>query len=67
MKFSSRNRDNDLYAGSCAKIYGGFWYRHCGGLEIKDRLNTGSILHLNDEWHDTVSVEMKFRPQNCDN
>ena len=29
MKFSSRDRDNDLWRGNCALIDGGWWHRSC--------------------------------------
>ena len=67
MKFSSRDRDNDFAGGNCAKHHGGFWQNNCGGMEINDGPDNGSILYLNGNWHATVLVEMKIRPQNCNN
>ena len=65
MKFTSRDRDNDLYSGNCAHSMGGFWYSNCGGLEINDDPNDGSTLYLNGQWHDPTLIEMKVRPKNC--
>ena len=56
MKFSSCDQDNDLYAGSCATHYGGFWYLNCGGLEINNSSNDGSILYLNGSWHASYCI-----------
>ena len=65
MKFTSRDRDNDLHNSiNCATRYGGFWYTTCGGLEINDRYDS-SMLYLNGQWHTTPFLEMKVKPQNC--
>ena len=66
MKFTSRDRDNDVLSGyNCAIWHGGFWYSSCGGLEINDDYNDPSMLHLNNKWHSVTHLEMKIRPQNC--
>ena len=64
MKFTSRDRDNDLYGSNCAHGDGGWWYNNCGHLELND--DYGSIrMHLNGQWHHTPLVETKIRPLNC--
>ena len=66
MKFTSRDRDNDLRSDNCAHYYGGFWHSNCGGFEINDDPNDdASILYLNGQWYGTTLVEMKVRPKNC--
>ena len=65
MKFTSRDRDNDLISANCATRYGGFWYNKCGGVEINDRYNHSSMLYLNGDWLTTPFLEMKIKPQNC--
>ena len=32
MKFSTKDKDNDLYGPSCALSHSGFWYNACGNL-----------------------------------
>ena len=65
MKFTSRDRDNDLYILNCAYHRGGFWHSKCGGFEINDDPNDSSTLYLNGQWHGTTLIEMKVRPKNC--
>ena len=68
MKFTSRDRDNDLHSSNnynCAHTYGGFWYSACGGLLVNADPNDFSTLYLNGQWQDTTLIEMKVRPKNC--
>ena len=65
MKFTSRDRDNDLHSGNCAHYHGGFWYTACGGLEINDHPSSSSELYLNGQWYKPTLIEMKVRPKNC--
>ena len=40
MKFSSHDRDNDLWSsGSCARGDGGWWYNSCSQIELNDKIN----------------------------
>ena len=66
MKFTSRDRDNDIVSGNCANSHGGFWHSNCGGLEINANPNNPSIIYLNGQWHNPALIEMKVRPKNCD-
>ena len=67
IKFSSRDRDNDVHTSlNCAHSYGGFWHSGCGGLGINDGPNNPTTLHLNGQWHNPMLIEMKVRPKNCD-
>ena len=64
MKFSSRDRDNDLWYSNCGLSYGGWWHHSCSLIELTDAYTTIDMF-LNGETHYPTSVEMKIRPQNC--
>ena len=66
MKFTTRDRDNDLVSGNCAPNNGGWWYNSCSGhMELND--DTGSKrMTLNGESHLLSSVEIKIRSLNCE-
>ena len=67
MKFTSRDRDNDLNGPkNCAHYSGGWWYYSCSFIRLNDAYTTtGIAMYLNRQWHYPTSVEMKIRPQNC--
>ena len=64
MKFSSRDRDNDLRGNNCGLHYGGWWHRSCSNIRLNEAY-TAIHMYLNRETHYPTSVEMKIRPQNC--
>ena len=64
MKFTSRDRDNDLWSINCAHSRGGWWYHDCSYIQLNNEHNAIGI-NINREWHYPTSVEMKIRPQNC--
>ena len=64
MKFSSRDRDNDLYSRICAVSNGGWWYRTCSNIYLND-IYTDIRMYLNGLHHYPTSVEMKVRPKIC--
>ena len=64
MKFTSRDRDNDLASSNCAIGNGGWWYNSCGHLELNDD-HANIRMYLNGKWHPTSFVEIKMRPLNC--
>ena len=71
MEFSTRDRDNDRYSGSCAVLYkGSWWYNHCYTANLNG-------IFYNNATHDNTgirwqqfkgpeslkAVEMKVRPR----
>ena len=65
MKFTSRDRDNDLSGRNCAPGNGGWWYNNCGfTIELNDDYGDHHI-HLNGQGHRKLIAEMKIRPMNC--
>ena len=65
MKFTSRDRDNDLHPfDNCAITNGGWWHRRCSHIELNDGY-TFMRMYLNEENHYPASVEMKIRPKYC--
>ena len=67
MKFTSRDRDNDLARDNCAQpnSFGGWWHNRCGYIQLNRDYNN-FFMHLNDQTQYPTFVEMKIRPQNCD-
>ena len=64
MKFSLRDRDNDLYPSNCALHNGGWWYHSCSHIVLNNRY-TSINMYLDGKYHYPTSVEMKIRSQNC--
>ena len=61
MYFSTVDRDNDVWASSCAASHqGAWWYNSCHWSNLNAKYNTRHIV-----WHTTVLkfVEMKIRPR----
>ena len=65
MKFSSRDRDNDLSSGNCAHYVGGWWHNNCGAMEINDNSGSPFIIIINGAWHAPELLEIKIRPRDC--
>ena len=50
VKFTSRDRDNDLHRiYNCGQHYGGFWHSNYGGFEINDGPNDSFTFNLNGQ------------------
>jgi len=64
MKFSTRDKDQDLSNTNCADSYqGGWWYSHCQHVNINGKYALGLTWYdsLENEWIALSSVEMKIR------
>ena len=68
MKFTSRDRDNDLNGSNCAQCYGGWWHNDCNNIRLNNKYNQGlyGLMYINGEILYPTFVEMKIRPQNCE-
>jgi len=65
MKFTSRDRDNDLYNGiNCAHYDGAWWHHSCGFIRLNEN-HSSWLIHLNAEHHAMLFIEMKIRLQGC--
>ena len=65
LKFSSRDRDNDLASSyNCATIRGGWWHNSCSHIYLI-RHYSSIHMYINQEKHYLTFAEMKIRPQNC--
>ena len=66
MSFTTRDRDNDLSSFECAPGNGAWWYNKCGkNMELNDDYPSMRIF-LNNQWHGLIFVEIKIRPQLCE-
>ena len=66
LKFTSRDRDNDLMdGGNCASLLGGFWYGNCARLRLNGPYRQNTILIVNNQWLNTNLLEVKIRPKDC--
>lgn len=64
MKFSTRDKDQDLSNTNCADSYqGGWWYSHCQHVNINGKYGLGLTWYdsLENEWIALARVEMKLR------
>ena len=68
MKFTSRDRDNDVARdGNCAKSQGGWWYKRCSEVKLHSSYNSANMMRLNRQEYALPFMEMKIRPVNCNN
>ena len=66
MKFTTRDRDNDMGShGNCALSRGGWWYNYCSHIYLNAQYSD-IFMYLNSQRVYLTFVEMKIRPQNCD-
>ena len=64
LRFTSRDRDNDLRSDSNCAYYGGWWHNNCGHIALNN-VYIHSQLYLNGNWYSVSSVEMKIRIKDC--
>ena len=63
MKFTTRDRDNDLWSVDNCGQFGGWWYNSCSHIRLNREYENLFIL-LNGQLLSPTFVEMKIRPQN---
>ena len=65
LKFSSRDRDNDLSSPyNCAIGCGGWWHNRCSHIYLNCHYRS-IHMYINQGNHYPTFVEMEIRPQNC--
>jgi len=74
MKFSTKDQDNDLWSGSCARFYkGGWWYKSCKETQLNGQYMKGATgawtagiiwKVWKGYYYSMKFVEMKIRPYN---
>lgn len=65
MKFSTRDRDNDVSSTHCARFYqGGWWYTHCQTSNLNGVFSIGMTWfdRETNEWIQLQRVTMKIKP-----
>ena len=70
MKFTTKDRDNDLYSGNCAvngngKNSNGWWFNHCASIQLNKQYSEVHKIYDGSSWHNYLFTEMKIRPINC--
>ncbi|XP_065895662.1 fibrinogen C domain-containing protein 1-like [Dysidea avara] len=71
MKFTSRDKDNDLWEKNCAIHWaggstGGWWYRDCTHIPLNHLFHPNrKTAFLNGQWQRISTWEMKIRPKDC--
>ena len=70
MKFTTRDKDNDLSSRNCAipahnGRSGGWWFNRCTRIGPNSQHNHAFGISLNDFWHLFSFIEIKIRPKLC--
>ena len=71
MKFTTKDRDNDLSSDNCAlngrdgKYAGGWWHKDCSLIHLNHVYSRVHIYLADRKTHHVPFVEMKIRPHKC--
>ena len=72
MKFTTKDRDNDMWDGGNRAIRsvdgnnaGGWWHRACLLTHVNHQYKHNYSIHLNGKWHPLPFIEMKIKPITC--
>ena len=70
MKFTTKDRDNDLYSRNCAvsgngRNSNGWWFYSCASIQLNQQYNQVYKIYDGRSWHNYLFIEMKIRPINC--
>ena len=72
MKFTTKDRDNDLHNTNCAasgrngnKNNNGWWFKNCALIQLNQQYSEVHKVYDGSSWHNYIFIEMKIRPINC--
>ncbi|XP_065895658.1 fibrinogen C domain-containing protein 1-B-like [Dysidea avara] len=70
MKFTTRDRDNDLCNDNCAVQghggnAGGWWYACCSIIHLNHQYNHNQTIRFYNMWYPLPFIEIKMRSKNC--
>ena len=71
MKFTTKDRDNDMYSGGNCAISGGgpnaggWWHNACSHIHVNRQYKQPNTIYLDGEWLILPFIEMKIKPIAC--
>ena len=71
MKFTTKDRDNDLYSHDNCAVDGngrngnGWWYNSCAHIQLNKKYSEVHKVYDGSSFHNYLFIEMKIRPTNC--
>ena len=61
MKFSTKDKDNDIANSNCAvEFKGGWWYKYCHLSNLNGLYLVNSISHIGIRWYHWKQDSLKF-------